>query len=155
VISKFSDIHRAIIYLREGLFSPPCPGAWADIAWCPDGKSIRESLFVPEQELRPNIEKFCKRFSEATVILIPGNPGFPMGAMQCRCHHDVWRLCPQACPHHADRPLVCVFACSAEKRPSHNEKAAALHTWHEKANQHHVEESHLRDRHSQKGHHRH
>ena len=144
MISKFQNVERAVAYLCEE-FAAQSAAAHADVSLYLDGMHCTRSRLTPVAGLRTLLLQFCHRFPEATVVFVPRREDTPIAAMQCRCSHQIRKICQRQCRHHRDRPMIGILLCDGKNRPTEEERRAALDTCHEHVHQHYAAERKRRD----------
>jgi len=130
MIEEFKDSGRAVAYLCLEL-GKHTHGPCAFVGWFPDGATKKRDILVDEAQLQRTLERLCRRFPEATVVLETGRTDLPVAAIQCHCPPSMRSACPNHCKHRDDRPIVCVTACSQTDQPSDEDMMKTLAAAHQ------------------------
>lgn len=121
--ARIREVDRAVAYLREGLGMPE-DAPYAEITWYPRGEEQARVFLAPVQQIGRQLDRLCRHFPEATVVLDKTSYDHPIGAIQCRCHPC--GECPIHCKHHEDRPVVSVILRPVEEPLPKEEKLRLL-----------------------------
>ncbi|NIA15408.1 MAG: hypothetical protein GWP08_15180 [Nitrospiraceae bacterium] len=125
MISQFREVDRAIAYLL-GALEECTSNTHAHVAFY-DGKATPSAArAVGISQLTAALERFCRHFPEATVVLESDGKTGPLFALQCRCPRYIKRACPHHCKGIEDRPVVSVAVCLADRPPTEEEQRETL-----------------------------
>lgn len=146
MLSRFRQIDRAIAYVCSGVDAWD-PSGRVFVTWFPGGERKPFKTLVDIPQLVATLERFCRRFPEATAIVDPDHSGFPLFGLQCRCDSSIRKACSVHCRSHSDRPTICISASSQSDVSSEDEQETVLAAFQESVHRQLVEDQNRLDMH--------
>lgn len=108
MIAKFSHTPQAVAYACEALAKFSLAGP-VELSAVVGGGYFLGTRTISAEHLLETLERECRHFPEATVVVGETESGAPYAAVQCRCQTEVRRQCPHHCEHSASRPLMLIL----------------------------------------------
>ncbi|NUM53343.1 MAG: hypothetical protein HUU46_06850 [Candidatus Hydrogenedentes bacterium] len=125
MIERFHDPTRAIAYLCEAMRHQGADDKVLVTSYLKGHKRARTHV-TECMHMVPVLERFCEHFSEAVAIWDLHYGPYTVGGIQCHCYPKLWKLCPQQCRNHKERPLVTVVAFKEDLDITDEERLAIL-----------------------------